>query len=141
MLDCIPAQVTKERRLVEKDFFRQKVCFTEAWCTAFLELSGDKNISLHSASGKRVVQGAALLTKLATFVSEEIPGWAAFEFGGKIKFKKALRMNDTVIMTLKITQVGKVRAVTEYTLYTDDGFMLLQIPITLAHEKLLDRIE
>ncbi len=127
----------EEKHIEEGTCFHEDICFESAWCMEYLKLSGDKNISLHSASGKRIVQGMAILTKMGAFVSKKIPNHLVVGID-VIKFKKPISMGDTVTMALRITQVGNVRVLAEFTLYKDEADVLMQVPIKLVHQKILD---
>ena len=138
---CVPdVSKIEDARVEEGDCFHADVHFDQHWCMAYLKLSGDKNIPLHSYTGKRVVQGMAVMTKMGTFVSEKIPNYMVVEIGTAIKFREPLYMDDIVTMAIKITQVGRVRITAEFTLYKNED-ILMQTPLSLVHMKILDRMK
>lgn len=74
--------------------------FTQEWCDTFFQHSGDKNVEFHSGP-HAFVQGAAIITKFATAVSELLPGYQVVRIG-TLAFHAKIRPGDSLVLTLDI---------------------------------------
>lgn len=88
--------VREEEFLGKEDF-----TFEKDWCQRYFSISGDKNALLHGEGGRGVIQGSALITRVSSLISNELPDYQLRTIV-QITFLQELHFGDTVTMSLHL---------------------------------------
>lgn len=109
-------QVGISDQLKEGVPFMVMVHFGTKWCKAFLELSGDENDTLHSKEGRRIVQGAAIFTKIGTLLSVHMKGYMVHQVNHLI-FKKPVHIGESVSIIMRRHASRPIRTTVVVTIH------------------------
>ena len=124
-------------RLEEIPDVKTVIVFDEEWCQRFFELSGDANTELHSMQGHRIVQGAAIITKVGTLVSEHMPNYMVADIG-ELAFKRKVTMNARLTACIRVVECRPSRTRVALTLADGDA-EIVSTTITLVSARILRR--
>ena len=105
--------------------FSRTIC--EKDVVIFAELTGDNNelhmnesVARKSIFGERIVHGALLSAFISTVLGSYMPGQGTIYLSQTSKYVKPVKINDTITVRVKITEIINRKAVIETNIFDQD---------------------